>query len=186
MKGIPFCRSKAERAAYRRWAGRLEHLGVELGAADVFVVALLATREARLEDLGRRLVQCRDETRRLRLIAAERLAAADMAKALDAAERAFGGLVEDVAVVQGTSVRATGTGQVVTFPTGAEEKRPGPLAQRIFAVLAGERPLTKAELRRRVAGAQGDFLRGLREALSAGLVKRSGQGTKARPFRYGR
>jgi hypothetical protein len=96
-------------------------------------------------------------------------------------------MVEDEAAAQGVR-RATGTaGRVVAFPVvGGAEKSPGPVAQRIVAALSGGESLRKPELRRRVAGNQGDFLRGLREALAAGLVKRSGSGSKASPYRYQR
>lgn len=184
---IPFCRTAGAKAAYRRWCDRLKRLGVELGEADVFAVALLASREARLEELTRALAACRrDQDLRLRLVTRERLAASDMARALDAAERAFGGMVEEAAVAQGVTVRATGTGRVVPFPAGGDQKPLGVTAQRIVVALAGGEVLTKAELRRRVAGTQGDFLRGLREVLAGGQVRRSGSGSKVSPYKYRR
>lgn len=61
------------------------------------------------------------------------------------------------------------------------------VAGRIVAAVAkASRPLTKDALRRRVAGSEDDYRRGLREALAAGQVKREGLGRKGRPFLYSR
>lgn len=149
-----------------------------LGEADSYPLALTALAESRLEELGQELATCRDRDRRLRLLAAERLAAQDMAKGLDLLERTFGG-----AIGEAVPLKATGTGgRVLDFP------RPGlgPLAQRLVAAVADGAPLTKAELRSRVRGNQGDFLRGLREALAAGALQKEGAGSRARPFKYRR
>jgi hypothetical protein len=81
------------------------------------------------------------------------------------------------------AIQATGTdgGTVLAFPKVAL----GKTAQRVVAALAkAGAPLTKTELRRRVPGAQGAFLRGLREATAAGAVVREGRGTKGGAFRY--
>jgi hypothetical protein len=68
----------------------------------------------------------------------------------------------------------------------ASKRGPSTLAQRIAATVAkAGRPLTKEALRRRVSGAEGDFLAGLREALDAGVVTRTGRGCKGSPYMYG-
>ena len=183
MNARPFCSTKPAREAFDRWRTRLDSLGVELGEADGYLLGLLATREARLEELAAELVRSKDDmTLRLRLVAAERMAAQDMARALDQAERHFGSRVEAMPA----QAVATGTGgRVVSFPTPAPGTPASVTGQRIVAVLARSRKaLTKAELRRRVPGNQGDFLRGLREAEQTGAAAKDGAGTRSRPFRY--
>lgn len=180
----PFCdRDKAATAAFDLWVGRLETLGVELQDADAYVVGLLASREARLEGLVAELRREKDGGRRLRLLAAERLAAQDMAKALDQAERVFGAVTVEDAVEQARQATGTDGANVIAF---ASKRGPSPVAQRIAATVAkASRPLTKDALRRRVSGAEGDFLRGLREAVDAGTVIRTGHGRKGSPYVYG-
>jgi hypothetical protein len=174
----PFCTTPIAKRAYAGWTERLEALGVELGEPDTFLVGLLASREARLQELARDLARRKDESRRLKIISAERLAAQDMAKALDQAERIFGSRVtEDVP----EAVRkAMGKASVVPFP-----KRPGSVTgQRIVVALTKAGALRKDALRRAVSGSQGDFLRGLKEALQSGAVVREGSGTKIAPYTY--
>jgi hypothetical protein len=183
----PFCDgSKALRDAFDRWAGRLSALGVELEEPDRFVVGLLASREVRLEALGAELRRERDSGRRLRIVAAERLAAADMQKALDQAERAFGAAVAEDEVPARAKATGTDGGRVVPF-VSASARGLGQHAQRIVAALAkAPRPMTKAQLRRAVPGGQSEFTRGLREAVDVRAVMRCGRGSKGRPYVYQR
>jgi hypothetical protein len=179
----PFCEDKRSAAAFDRWAARLEAAGVELGEADRFVVGLLASREVRLEGLVAELRREKDAGRRLRLIAAERLAAQDMAKALDQAERTYGSAVEGAAAeVEEQAATGTEGGRVLAFaPAGGLSA----VAQRIAAAVEkSSRPLTKDALRRRVAGSQDDFLRGVKEAERAGAIVRSGSGRRGSPFTF--
>jgi hypothetical protein len=107
---------------------------VELGEADRFVVGLLASREARLESLIKELGREADVGRRLRLAAAERLAAQDMARALDQAERIFGGAAgRTEAPIEEHSAMGTEGGRVLAFAPAAAGLSPA--AQRIVAVL---------------------------------------------------
>lgn len=110
----------------------------------------------------------------------QRLAAGDMHKALDLLERTFGGAVAEVEAEPAR--QATGTDGADVLPFRARSGL-GAVAQRIVAA-AKARPLTKAQLRTRVRGGQGEFLRGLREAIDAGALRRDGSGTKARPYLY--
>ncbi len=173
----PFCTTAAAREAYEGWTTRLVALGVELGEPDLFLVGLLASREARLTELARDLAECKDQGRVLRIIAAERLAAGDMARALDQAERIFGSRVTDA--VPETVRKAAGS-SVVAFP-GKPTSKTG---QRIVTALEKKGPLRRDALRRAVPGNQGDFLRGLKEAVGSGAVVREGVGTKTAPYRY--
>lgn len=177
----PFCTDKAAASAFDRWVGRLEAMGIELQEADNYVIGLLASREARLEGLVAELRRERDAGRRLKLIAAERLAAADMAKALDQAERVFGASVGE-AVVEPRAA-ATGTdGNVIPF---VSKVGLSPTAQRLVGALAkAGAPLTREALRRRVSGSQNAFLAALREAVAAGALVRSGSGRKGAPHVY--
>lgn len=171
MIGSSFCNgSKAASAARARWASRIEAARVELTEADLYVVDLLASREARLEDLRRELRRERDADRWLRVVQAERLAAADMAKALDQADRVLGIVI----------------GQEDEEPARRDNDRQrGIVAQRIASAVAREsQPLTRAELRRRVAGSENDFGEGLREALLSAAVVRNGAGKRGRPYTY--
>jgi hypothetical protein len=171
-------------ACFDRWAKRITAAGVELGEADLYVIGLVASREARLEALGGELWRERDAGRRLRVVAAERLAAADFGKALDMLERVFGASIGEVEEAEQQRVRATGTDNVLAFDAGAGRAL-GIVAQRIAAVVAkAARPLTREALRRRVSGNEGDFNRGLKEAIGAGVVRREGLGKKARPYLY--
>ena len=182
MIPAPFCKTAAARAAFGAWRKRLEALGVELADADRYVVGLLASREARLDELTGDLARCKDESRRLRLVAAERLAAGDMQRALELVHRTYGAAEADEQEA-GVLQAATGThGRVVAF---RQRGGLGPLAQRLAAAVAGG-ALTKAELRRRVRGSQGQFLDGLREALADGAIRRTGTGRRGRPFKYER
>jgi hypothetical protein len=177
----PFCEgSKELRETFDRWVARLAEAEVELTDADRVLIGVVASREVRLEALGRELRREKDSGRRLRVIAAERLAAQDMSKALDQLVRTFGAAAAEEETV---AARGTGTdgGRVLSF-----EARPqglGRLAQRIVAAL-GKRPLTKAQIRRLVSGSRSDFARGLQEAVDSGSVVRSGSGRKGRPFVY--
>jgi hypothetical protein len=178
---------EAARSAFDLWLTRLHRLGITVDRAgpDGDLVALVATRQARLEALASELARERDPDRRLRIGSAERLAAGDYARALDLVERAFGSRVE-VAAEEPDQLRATGTddGNVLAFQApGVRSKA----AQRIVAVVAkAGAPLSLAQLRRRVPGSQGDWRRGLREAVDAGAVARSGRGHKGSPFLYSR
>lgn len=172
----PFCATPAAIEAFEKWYARIEAIGVELGEADHYVIGLVASREARLQELSEALATCKTQRRRLQLVQAERMAAQDMAKALDLVERTYGGAGE---VEKTAQVAATGTGGARVVPF----RGPSATAQRILAA-ARTSPLTKAELRRRVKGSQNDFLRALREALAAGELVREGAGSKARPYRY--
>jgi hypothetical protein len=185
-EGVSLCVTRAERAAFAAWRGRLEDLALELGPADEYVVAVIAVREVRLRELTRAVARARKQTEKLRAIAAERMASADFAKALDMAERLFGARVGEE--IQEEALGATGTAgtRVVPFIPAGRMKARTVAGQRIVAVLGRGVALTKAELRRRVPGAQGAFLAGLKEAVASGAVKREGEGTKARPFRYRR
>jgi len=177
----PFCATAEACARFDAWCSRLRGLGVELADTDLELVGVIASRQARLAALGEELAREADPDRRLRIGAAERMAALDVLKALDAAERAWGGVAvegeAEPAVVQRTG---TDDGRVVPFRAPGL----GVVAQRVAAAVAKAGPLTKGELRRRVPGAQGAFLRGLREALAAGAVVREGDGRKGRPFKY--
>jgi hypothetical protein len=176
----PFCTTPPAIEAFGKWYARIENLGVELGEADDYIIGLVASREARLQELAVALAACKSARRRLQLGQAERMAAQDMSKALDLVERTYGGAGE---VEKTAQAAATGTGgaHVVPFrPAGLS-----PTAQRIVAAVRAA-PLTKSELRRRVKGAQGDFLRGIKDAIAAGELLREGAGSKARPYRYRR
>jgi hypothetical protein len=176
---MPFCATPAAVAAFKRWRARLEAASVQLGEPDAYVVGLVASREARLEELSGELARCKRPERRLRLLQQERLAAADMQKALDLLDRTYGGAATEAAA----PVRATGTGgRVVAFP----QRGLGPMAQRIVAAADKGVALTKAQLRERIRGSQGDFLRGLREALAVGALARGGAGSRTRPYVYRR
>lgn len=175
----PFCRTKGARAAFERWRSRVVAAGAAVTDADTYVLGLAANRESRLEELVDALAKCKDDGRRLRLISAERLAAGDMAKALELLERTYGAAVPAV-----QELRATGTGggpRLVSFPppTGL-----GVLGQRIVQALRAHGGQTKAELRQRVTGSEDAFLRGLKAALALHMVKRTGKGTKVVPYRY--
>jgi hypothetical protein len=178
----PFCATKAARDAFERWRSRVVDLGALLTEADDYVLGLAASREARLAELARDLARCKDESRRLRLVAAERLAAGDMAKALELLERTYGAAAPAVE----EPLRATGTagrvGRVVTFPGKTAGLGVG--AQRCVAAVRTRGPLTKAQLRAAVKGNQGDFLRAVKEALGARALVRTGRGTKTKPYRY--
>jgi hypothetical protein len=178
----PFCSSRAAAAAFDAWVTRLEALGLTLADADRYVVGLLASREALLEGLGAELRRERDSGRRLRLVSAERLAALDMAKALDLAERTFGG-----AVAEEEPARATGTdGRVLAF-AAPTLRGLGAHAQRIASVVGkSPRPLTHAQLRQAIAGSEGDFREGLRSAVKAKAIARRGRGKKGSPYVYTR
>ena len=184
----PFCDSDpAAVVCFDRWVKRLEALGVELGEADRYVVGVVASREARLEQLAAAVSSASDGALQLQLVQAERLAAQDVGRGLDLLERTFGASVGEVAVEEreAVSVSATGTdGRVLAF---AARGGLSPVAQRIAATCArSSRPLTKDALRRRVSGSQDDFLRGLKEAVGAGGVVRTGVGKKGRPYLYAR
>lgn len=186
-KARPFCSDAAAGACFDAWVKRLEGLGIELQESDGYVIGLLASREVRLEQLAHAVAIERDGSVQLRLVSAERLAAQDMARALDQAERVFGASVaEGAAVEQREAVSATGTdGRVLPFASKGSGL--SPVSQRIAAVVAkASRPLTKDALRRRVSGSEDDFLRGLREAVAAGAVVRSGLGRKGAPYLYAR
>ena len=177
---MPFCTTPGAVAAFKRWRARLETAGVELGEPDAYVVGLVASREARLEELAGELARCKRPDRRLRLLQQERLAAGDMQKQLDLLERTYGGAVTEAAAPVGAA--GTTSGRVVPFP----QRRLGATAQRIVAAAAKGGVLTKTQLRERVRGSQGDFLRGLREALAIGALAREGPGSRARPYLYRR
>jgi hypothetical protein len=175
----PFCTTPAAKRAFAAWQKRLEALGVELGEPDTYLVGLIASREARLEELAGELARCKDEGRRLRIVAAERLAAGDMAKALDQAERVFGPRVAEGAPAIRKAAHEGGS-SIVPFPT-----RAGSMAgQRIVVALTKGGPMRKEALRKLVPGNQGDFLRGLKEAMASGAVVREGTGTKTAAFVY--
>jgi hypothetical protein len=171
-------------AAYGRWKARVVAVGAVLTSADDYVLGLAASREARLEELTLSLARCKDQGQRLRLVAAERLAAVDMGKALEVLERTYGA----AAPAQEEQLKATGTtswsgsgGSVVAFPA------PSGLdvcAQRIVAAVRRNGPATKDQLRARVKGSQDDFLRGIKTALAMGALVKSGSGTKTQPYRY--
>ena len=57
---------------------------MELGEPDVYVVAIAASREARLQELADELAKAKRPELRARLVAQERAAAGDMTKALEA------------------------------------------------------------------------------------------------------
>jgi hypothetical protein len=176
---------------FDRWKARLEALGIEVQEADGYVLGLLASREARLEELVLDLRRERDPSRRLRVVACERLAAADMGKALEYAEKVFGASLSEPGETQVHGEQElTGTGtdgaRVLAFEP-APTRALGVVAGRIVAALSkAARPLTRAALRRCVAGSEDDFGRALREVIAAGVVKRQGSGKKARPFTYSR
>lgn len=173
----------AERAAWRAWRARLEGLGVQLSDAGGYVLAVVAVRQTRLRELTAAVANARKQSDKMRMIEAERKASAAFAQALDLAERTFGAAVGEEAV----AVAATGTtGRVVEFPRAAPMKARATAAQRIVAALNGGRSLTKAELRRRVPGAQGVFLAGLAQAVERGDIVREGPGSKSRPYHYRR
>lgn len=177
---------EASRSAFDLWLTRLHRLGIEVDRAgpDGDLVALVASRQARLSALAGELAAERDPDRRLRIGAAERLAAGDYARALDLVERAFGSRVE-LAAEEPDELRATGTdGNVLPFQApGVRSKT----AQRIVAVVAkAGAPLTLAQLRRRVPGSENDWRRGLAEVVAAGAVTRSGRGIKGSPFSFTR
>lgn len=173
----PFCTTRAAKAAYAGWWARLEGAGVELGEPDTFLVGLIASREARLQELAHALAKCKDESHRLRIVAAERLAAGDVARVLDQAQRVYGPrAVEGVPSIR----KAAAGSSVVAFPL-----RPGSVTgQRIVVALTKGGPMRKDALRVAVPGNQGDFLRGLKEAVASGAVTREGTGTKTAPFHY--
>jgi hypothetical protein len=174
----PFCSTPAAIEAFRRWRGRLEAAGVELGEPDEYVVAIAATREARLQELAEELAKVKRPDRRARIVAQERLAAGDMTKALELLERTFGASVAEAVAPE---VKATGTdGHVLAFrPPGQS-----PRVKALVAAVAKRGPMTKAEMRGAVRGGQGEFLRAIREAVAAGVLRREGAGSKSRPYRY--
>ena len=183
----PFCGADpAAVQCFDAWVRRLEGRGVELGEADRYVVGIIASREARLEQLAAAVSSAVDGALQLQLVAAERLAAQDVARGLDLLERTFGGSVGEVAVEERQAVGATGTdGRVLPFASKGAGL--SPVAQRIAAVVSKTSSrLTKDALRRRVPGSEDDFLRGLREAVAAGTVVRSGLGRKRHPYLYAR
>ena len=163
-------------------------LGYEMGEADAYVVGLCASREVRLTQLAAAVAGELDGGTQLRLIQAERLAAADVASSLDHLERVFAVAGE---VPKPAALRATGTsgpapsGKVISFAGVSESKPKTAIGQRLAAVVArSSAPLTMPALRRTVQGSEGDFRRGLRDALACGAVRREGSGTKGKPFVY--
>jgi len=186
----PFCEgSEASRAAFDAWVRRLQALGLEVGEADAYVVGLCASREVRLTQLAAAVAGELDGGTQLRLIQAERLAAADVASSLDHLERVFGVAAE--AVPKPAQLRATGTGgpapsgKVISFAGASESKPKTAIGQRLAAAVArSSAPLTMPALRRTVQGSEGDFRRGLRDALACGAIRRDGSGTRGKPFVY--
>lgn len=183
----PFCASDpAAREAFDGWVERLRAVGVEVGEADAFIVGLLAVRTARLEQLSRAIAAEADGATQLKLVEAERRAAAAVQASLDHLERALGVAAAAEAPAQ---LRATGTsgpapGRVISFAVSSAKPKSA-LGQRLAAAVArSAAPLTMAALRRSVAGSEGDFRRALRDALACGAVRREGSGTKGRPFVY--
>jgi hypothetical protein len=175
----PFATTPAAKRAFAAWTRRLADLGVELGEPDLYLVGLIASREARLTELADDLAACKDEGRRLRIIAAERLAAGDMAKALDQAERVFGARVTE-GLPENVKRAAESGGSVVAFP----QKPRSVTGQRIVVQLQKAGPMGMTALRKAVRGNEGDFRRGLHEAVKLGSILREGSGTKSRPFTY--
>ncbi len=184
-------------AAFDRWRARLDAAGVEFdnAGAALHVVGLLASREVALERLRRAVRAERTVNKRLRLIAAERRAAGDFRLALEHADRVFGALaVPEAEEVAAAGAVAVNGARVIPMPlrevpaiVARRGKAPQAIAQRILAALnASGRALTKVELRKRVPGDAGTFLRELKAMEKSGSIKRSGRGTKGDPFRYHR
>jgi hypothetical protein len=180
----PFCPDKLAAEAFDRWRTRLAALGLELSDGDLYVLGVAASREARLESLAIDLKREKDAGRRLKLVAAERLAAADMTRVLDLLGRTYGTAVADPVPEVEEATGTEGETRVLPFSSAATHGL-GPTAARIVAALqrAG-RPLTKGALRRRVPGNQGHFLDGLKEAERAGAIVRGGVGRKGKPFTF--
>jgi len=167
------------------WCRRLEAAGVELNEADLRIVGLVASRECRLTQLAAAVAGELDGAAQLALVREERLAASAMAAAIDLLERTFGVQAEAVRPVE---LQATGTagrgGRVVAF-AGAASKVKTAAGQRIVAAVNGAaHGLTFPALRRSVAGSQGAFRAGLREAVACGAIRREGRGTRGAPFVY--
>jgi hypothetical protein len=173
----PFCAGDRDaELAFSAWLKRVEALGIEVGDADLYVIGVLASREAALERLRRAVVK---KKLNVGLVAAERLAASAFTRALEQAERVFGSRVV------ATPAAGGGAGKVVAMELPRGVKGPVAVAQRIkFALVTGA--LTKAELGARVQGDTTTFFAQLRALVKSGEIVRDGQGTKGSPFRYRR
>jgi hypothetical protein len=192
----PFCEARPARRAFDAWCARLEDLGVVLGAADLFVIGLVASREVRLADLQLAVKRERFMDTKLKLIEAERKASALFQSGLDLLERTFGARAAAAAAAPRALALAVGAGRVLPMRpklaslAGVRKAAPNKGAEavkaRILAAVARARaPLTKQELRLQVQADDGTFLRVLGELVKAGQVARSGRGVRSQPHRYG-
>ncbi len=189
----PFCPSAQARRAAAAWAARLEALGVQLAEADRYVVAIVASREAALEDLQLQLKRTREVGLRLRIHEATRRASLAFAAGLELLERTFGarvgGVALPVAVGGGTAkvlplVPLRIAGRATPRNKGAAAVEARLLAAIGRAERAG-RPPSKGALCAAVRGDSGTVLRVLNQLVSSGQVRKIGRGSKGNPFRYG-
>lgn len=177
MPDRPFCADDPAAITFDRWLARFKALGLELGDADRLLVGLLASREANLADLRRRLAGEGHPEMRLKVGQHERAAAADFARTLELCERLLGARIGDEAP-SAVSLPPN----VVRFRSGSADAR---ARQRILAALAAG-PLTRLELRRRAPGDASAFLRGLKALVGEGAVVVRGVGRRGDPKRYQR
>lgn len=191
----PFCDGNpASEAAFDRWRGRFEAAGVDLPdeGADAYVLGLLASREAALERLRADVDAETDMELRLKIVQAERRAAADFRAGLELAERVFGARAGEISVPVPIAVGGGGGGgRVVQMPRRVPDtiagrgKGPDAVHARILGVLAdASQALTKDELQKRTPGDPSTFLRELKTLIASGAVKRSGAGRRGDPYRY--
>jgi hypothetical protein len=189
----PLCVSPAAVAAFHGWEGRLVALGVELNEVDRYVVGVVSGRQAILEELEARLVRVlKKQSERLRLVEAIRKASLSFERGVDLLERTFGQRVAEAVSVPEQLVASSGTGgRVLTIPAraamGVAPRCRGAVAirQRILGALAqAQLPLSKDQLRGRVRGDEGAFLRVLGELVREGAVRKGGRGRKTDPYTY--
>ncbi len=190
----PFCPSAKAAKALAAWTSRLEGLGIELAEADRYVIAVVASREAALEDLQVELKLTRDLGLRLKIHEAARRASLAFAAGLELLERTFGARVGSVGV-QPIAVGG-GSARVIPMPLHLAGKPVSPKnkgaaaveARLLTAISRAEqagRPTTREALIGSVRGDKNTVLRMLRELVASGRVRKIGRGSKGNPYRYG-
>ena len=189
---VPFCASPRARACFEAWRARLEGLGVELGDADAYPIAIAASREAALDELQAEVRRTRDLGLKLKLIEAARRASIAFQVAMELIERTFGARVGTVAALP--VAVGGGSARVIPMPLrppdrlAPRNKGEAAVRARLLTAIANAeaagRPPTKDALAAGVQGDSGTILRVLSALVHSGEVRRLGRGSKGSPYRY--
>lgn len=172
-----FCPDVVTRRHLSRIRKLVQDAGYDVTPADDYLLGAFANSAGRLEQLTRAVSEAEGDDNILRLLTAERHARADLLRFIDALQRHYAGVDAE----EDTGQLRTGTDDSVLEFSPARSA----VGQRIVAAVSRSTSgLTREALQKRVPGSKAAFLRGLKECVSDGSIRRTGAGRRGSPHRY--